>query len=159
MQHRAMDLVASQREAHRILLPCRAPVAWQPARRALRRDRGPKRVGHRASASFLRGVTLYEETVATVRTLAERASSTENVLFCEQRPLTSLEARFAGAEDLARTLRELEDDAIRALGRLVDAEEGYETALESIEGAGAETGAWLRAVMLARSLETLQSSP
>ncbi len=100
-------------------------------------------------------MTLYDETIATVRALAERARTAENVLFCEQRPLTSLEARFAGVDDLARNLRELEDEAIRALSRLVDAEQGYEAALESIEEAGAETSAWLRAVMLARSLETL----
>jgi hypothetical protein len=103
-------------------------------------------------------VTLYDETIATVRALGARARTTENVLFCEQRPLTSLEARFAGVDDLAGSLREIEDEAIQALGRLVDAEEGYETALESIEVAGAETTAWLRAVMLARSLETLPGS-
>jgi hypothetical protein len=104
------------------------------------------------------GMTLYGETIATVRALAARARTTENVLFCEQRPLTSLEAHFAGVDDLAGDLRELEDEAIRALGRLVGAEEGYETALESIEQAGTEATAWLRAVMLARSLETLPSS-
>jgi hypothetical protein len=101
---------------------------------------------------------LYDQTIATVGALAARARTTENVLFCEQRPLTSLEARFAGVEHLARNLREIEDEAIRALGRLVDAEQGYETALESIQDAGAETTAWLRAVMLARSLETLPES-
>jgi hypothetical protein len=100
-------------------------------------------------------MTLYDETIAAVRTLAARAGTAEDVLFCEQRPLTSLEARFAGLDDLAINLRTIEDDAIRALGRLVDAEEGYETTLESIEEAGTETTTWLRAVMLARSLETL----
>jgi lipopolysaccharide biosynthesis regulator YciM len=69
--------------------------------------------------------------------------------------VTSLEAQFAGSDHLATDLRELEDDAIRALKRLVDAEEGYETALQSIEEAGAEASEWLRAVMLARSLETV----
>ncbi len=100
-------------------------------------------------------MTLYDDTVATVRSLAERAGSAENVLFCEQRPLTSLEAQFAGVDDLARDLRRIEDDAIRALKRLVEAEEGYETALRSVEDAGEDTSNWLRAVMLARSLETL----
>jgi len=52
-------------------------------------------------------MTLYEETIATVRGLAARARTTENVLFCERRPLTSLEAQFAGVEDLASNLREI----------------------------------------------------
>ncbi len=103
-------------------------------------------------------MTVYDETIATVRALAARARTTENVLFCEQRPLTSLEARFAGAADLAGELRELEDGAIQALRRLVDAEQGYETALESIQEAGPDATGWLRAVMLARSLETLPMS-
>jgi type II secretory pathway predicted ATPase ExeA len=100
-------------------------------------------------------MTLYEETVDTLRSLAGRVRTMENVLFCEQRPLTSLEAQFAGADHLATDLRELEDDAIRALKRLVDAEEGYETALQSVEDAGPDPSGWLRAVMLARSLETV----
>ena len=100
-------------------------------------------------------MTLYEDTVATVRTLAERAQSAEDVLFCEQRPLTSLEAQFAGARDLARDLRGIEDDAISALKRLVDAEEGYESALRSIDDVGDDASNWLRAVLLARALETL----
>jgi hypothetical protein len=103
-------------------------------------------------------MTVYEETIATVRALAARARELENVLFCEQRPLTSLEARFAGIDGLASDLRELEDDAIRALKRLVGAEEGYETALQSIEDAGTDASGWLRAVMLARSLETVPVS-
>jgi hypothetical protein len=103
-------------------------------------------------------MTLYDETIATVRVLAARARTLENVLFCEQRPLTSLEARFAGIGDLAGDLRDLEDDAIRALKRLVDAEEGYETALKSIEEAGADVTGWLRAVVLARALETVPGS-
>jgi hypothetical protein len=103
-------------------------------------------------------MTLYEQTIATVRALAARARTMENVLFCERRPLTSLEAQLAGVEDLAGDLREIEDDAIRALKRLVDAEEGYETAIRSMEEAGAEAAGWLRAVMLARSLETLAAS-
>ena len=101
------------------------------------------------------GMTLYDETIAAVRSLAAQARESENVLFCEQRPLTSLEAKFAGVDDLVGHLREIEDEAIRALKRLVDAEQGYETALESIEQAGTDATAWLRAVMLARSLETL----
>jgi len=104
---------------------------------------------------MLQAMTLFEETIAALRDLAERARTTEAVLFCERRPLTSLEAGFAGAEKLARTLRELEDQAIRALARLVEAEQGYETALEAIEEAGGDAAAWLRAVVLARSLETL----
>jgi hypothetical protein len=101
-------------------------------------------------------LTAYEETTAALRALAARAASAESVLFCEQRPLTSLEARFAGVEDLAGRLHEIEDDALRALKRLVDGEEGYETALQSIEAAGTDASVWLRAVMLARSLETLE---
>jgi len=100
-------------------------------------------------------MNVYDETTATVRALAARAGTAENVLFCEQRPLTSLEARFAGVDQLASQLRDIEDDAIRALKRLVDAEEGYETALQSVQEAGADATGWLRAVMLARSLETL----
>ena len=100
-------------------------------------------------------MTLYDETVETVRALAARASTTEDVLFCEQRPLTSLEARFAAAQDLASRLQPIEDEAIRALKRLVEAEEGYETALQAIEEAGEETASWLRAVVLARALQTL----
>jgi hypothetical protein len=103
-------------------------------------------------------MTVYDETIATLRALAARARALENVLFCEQRPLTSLEAGFAGIDDLAGDLREIEDDAIRALKRLVDAEEGYETALRSIEDAGTDATGWLRAVMLARSLETVPVS-
>jgi len=91
--------------------------------------------------------------------LAARARTTENVLFCEQRPLTSLELRFAGGDHLANQLREIEDDAIRALKRLVEAEEGYEAALHSIEEAGADATGWLRAVILARSLETVPGPP
>jgi phosphoribosyl-dephospho-CoA transferase len=101
------------------------------------------------------GMSLYQETTAAVRALAARARTTENVLFCEQRPLTSLEATFAGSDRLAARLREIEDEAIQALKRLVDAEQGYETALRSIEEAGEDATGWLRAVMLSRSLETL----
>jgi len=89
-------------------------------------------------------MTVYEETIAAVRELAARAATTESVLFCEQRPLTSLEARFAGASDLADRLR--------------SAEEGYETALQSVQEAGNEASDWLRAVMLARSIETLPAT-
>jgi hypothetical protein len=103
-------------------------------------------------------MTVYDETIAALRVLADRAGEVENVLFCERRPLTSLEAQFSGIDDLATDLREVEDDAIRALKRLVDAEEGYETALRSIEEAGADATGWLRAVMLARSLETVPIS-
>jgi hypothetical protein len=103
-------------------------------------------------------MTVYDETIAALRQLAARAGTLENVLFCEQRPLTSLEAQFAGIDDLASDLRELEDDAMRALKRLVDIEEGYETALRSVEEAGADATGWLRAVMLARSLETVPGS-
>jgi hypothetical protein len=93
-----------------------------------------------------------------LRALAERARTSEDVLFCEQRPLTSLEARFAGVDDLASRLQAIEDQAIGALGRLVEAEEGYESALRSIEQAGQETAAWLRAVLLARALQTLSAT-
>jgi hypothetical protein len=100
-------------------------------------------------------MTVYDETIATVRALADRAATAESVLFCEQRPLTSLEARFAGDERLATTLRAIEDDALQALERLVDAERGYEAALQSITDAGDDATNWLRAVTLARSLESL----
>ena len=100
-------------------------------------------------------MTLYDETVASVRALAARAGTAENVLFCEHRPLTSLEASFAGLEQLAADQRAVEDEALRALERLVDAEEGYETALQAIDSAGEEAAAWVRAVLLARALETL----
>lgn len=100
-------------------------------------------------------MTVYEETVATVRALAARAAAEEDVLFCERRPLTSLEATYTGVGGLARRLRAIEDDALRALRRLVDAEQGYETALQAIDEAGAQAGSWLRAVLLARSLQTL----
>ena len=100
-------------------------------------------------------MTVYDETIAAIRGLADTPRTTENVLFCEQRPLTSLELEFAGSDQLAKQLREIEDDAIRALKRLVDAEQGYETALRSVDDAGADATGWLRAVMLARSLETL----
>jgi hypothetical protein len=103
-------------------------------------------------------MTLYDETIANVRALAARARTTENVLFCEQRPLTSLEAQFAEAHELASALREIEDDAIRALKRLVDGEQGYETALLAIQETGADATSWLQAVLLARSLETLSRS-
>ena len=104
-------------------------------------------------------MALYDDTIAAVRAVAGRARTTESVLFCEQRPLTSLEARFAGEDRLAEQLRDLEDEAIRALKRLVDAEQGYETALEAIEAAGADAAGWLRAVMLARTVQTLPPAP
>ena len=104
-------------------------------------------------------MTLYEQTVAAIRALAGRAGTAEDVLFCERRPLTSLEAAVAGRERLAASLRAVEDEALAALRRLVDAEQGYETALEAVQEAGAEAGAWLRAVMLARSLESLREQP
>jgi hypothetical protein len=100
-------------------------------------------------------MTVYDETIETVRALAERAGRAEDVLFCERRPLTSLEARFAGADGLAEGLRPIEDEALRALKRLVDGEQSYETALQAIDAAGSDATNWLRAVLLARSLETL----
>lgn len=100
-------------------------------------------------------MTAYDETLETVRALATRAARAEDVLFCEQRPLTSLEASFAGVDGLAERLRPIEDDALRALKRLVDGEQSYETALQAIEAAGSDATNWLRAVLLARSLETL----
>jgi hypothetical protein len=100
-------------------------------------------------------MTVYDETTAIIRTLAARARATDNVLFCEQRPLTSLELRFVGNDHLATQLREIEDAAIQALKRLVDGERGYEAALQSIEDAGGDATDWLRAVTLARALETL----
>jgi hypothetical protein len=98
-------------------------------------------------------MTLYDETVAALREIAARAATTEDVLFCERRPLTSLEARFARADGLATRLRAVEDEALQALRRLVTAEEGYESALGAIDAAGAEASEWLRAVTLARALE------
>ena len=103
-------------------------------------------------------VTIYEETVSAVAELAAQAGTAENVLFCERRPLTSLEASFAGVDELARELRPIEDDALRALKRLVDAEQGYETALQAIEAAGADATAWLHAVMLARARDATRCS-
>ncbi len=100
-------------------------------------------------------MSVYDQTIDAVRALAAQAGEGEDVLFCERRPLTSLEAGFAGVEGLARRLRPIEDEALRALKRLVDGEQGYETALQAIEAAGAEATSWLRAVLLARSLETL----
>jgi hypothetical protein len=100
-------------------------------------------------------MTVYDDTIETVRALAARAGTAEDVLFCERRPLTSLEAGFAGVDGLAERLRPIEDDALRALKRLVDGEQGYETALRAIEAAGTDATSWLRAVLLARSLETL----
>ena len=99
-------------------------------------------------------MSVYEDTVATLAALSERARTTEDVLFCERRPLTSLEAGFAGAERLAGDLCATEDEAIRALQRLVDAEQGYESALRAIDEVGAEAGEWLRAVLLSRALPT-----
>jgi len=98
-------------------------------------------------------MTSYDVTVAKLRALSERARSTEDVLFCERRPLTSLEAGYAGADGLAAGLRGLEEEAIRALRELVDAEQGYETALRAVEAAGADASEWLRAVLLARALK------
>jgi hypothetical protein len=103
-------------------------------------------------------MSTYEETVARLRALAARAETTENVLFCERRPLTSLEARYAGAEELARDLRGVEDEALRALEGLLDAEQGYETALRAVDEAGASAATWLQAVALARALPTLPSA-
>jgi hypothetical protein len=103
-------------------------------------------------------MTVYEETVAAVRAISERARTSEDVLFCERRPLTSLEAGYAGEERLASGLRELEDEAIGALQRLADAEQGYESALGAIEDAGPQASEWLRAVLLARAIETAGAS-
>ena len=99
-------------------------------------------------------MALYDETADRLRVLASEAASTKDVLFCELRPLTSLEARFAGSDQLAKRLRATEDQALAALQRLVDAEQGYETALQSIDETGGEARAWLRAVTLARALES-----
>ncbi len=104
-------------------------------------------------------MTAYEDTIESVRALAARAGAADDVLFCEQRPLTSLEARFAGVVGLAERLRSIEDDGLRALRGLVDREEGYETALQAIEAAGGDATNWLRAVLLAKSLETLPVNP
>jgi hypothetical protein len=97
-------------------------------------------------------VSLYDDTLVTLRGLAEAATA-EDALFCERRPLTSLEAGFAKADELASRLRVTEDAALEALRSLVDAEQGYEVALEAIDAAGPEVRAWLRAVTLARALE------
>jgi hypothetical protein len=103
-------------------------------------------------------MTLYDETVRRISGLAQRARTTEDVLFCERRPLTSLEAGLAGREQLALDLRGTEDEALRALARLVEAERGYESALRAVEEAGPDAAEWLRAVMLGRALETLGPS-
>ena len=102
-------------------------------------------------------MTTYSETVAALRTLAARAGAVENVVFCERRPLTSLEARFAGLDRLAADLQKIEDEALAVLKRLVDAEQGYESALLSVEQAGTDAGEWLRAVTMARALQTLST--
>ena len=107
-------------------------------------------------SGIVRGqMTLYQDTIEALRALSARAQTTENVLFCERRPLTSLEAGYARADALAASLRKIEDEALAALRRLADAEQGYETALRSIDEAGPQTSTWLRAVLLARALETL----
>ena len=103
------------------------------------------------------GMTAYEETIRELRALSQRAGTAEDVLFCEHRPVTSLEARFAGLDALAECQRRIEDEALRALKRLVDGEEGYETALEAVEALRGDATNWLRAVLLARSLETLDA--
>lgn len=102
-------------------------------------------------------MTVYEQTVAALSALSERARNTDDVLFCERRPLTSLEAGYASSSRLADSLRSTEDEAIHALERLVDAEQGYETALRAIDEAGPDASEWLRAVLLARALETVRS--
>lgn len=101
-------------------------------------------------------MAVYDETVAAVRALAARAATTEDVLFCERRPLTSLEAGFAGAGGLAADLRTTEDEALRSLNRLVEGEEGYETALQAVREAGPDAAEWMQAVLLARALESLR---
>jgi hypothetical protein len=101
-------------------------------------------------------MTVYEQTVAALRSLAERARTTDDVLFCERRPLTSLEAGFASPGPLTDSLRVTEDEAIGALERLVDAEQGYESALRAIQDAGPDASEWMRAVLLARALETVR---
>ena len=101
-------------------------------------------------------MTLYDETVARLRVLAQRARGGEDVLFCERRPLTSLEASFAGRDELARELKRTEEEAMSALQLLVEAEHGYESAISAIDDAGGDATEWLRAVTLARSLEGLR---
>ena len=103
--------------------------------------------------------TLYDDTINALRALAARAATAEDVLFCERRPLTSLEATFAGADALAADLRPLEDEALRALNGLVEGEQGYETTLRAVHDAGAEASEWLHAVMLVRSLQALGGTP
>lgn len=103
-------------------------------------------------------MTLYDDTVTRVRGLANRARTTENVIFCERRPLTSLEASFAGFDQLARDLRQTEDEALRAIAPLLDAEQGYESALQAVADAGPDAAEWLQAVMLGRAIQALRSS-
>jgi len=100
-------------------------------------------------------MSVYEQTVAALGSLAEKARTTDDVLFCERRPLTSLEASYASPGRLTDSLRATEDEAIRALERLVDAEQGYESALRAIQDAGPDASEWMRAVLLARALETV----
>ncbi len=99
-------------------------------------------------------MTVYEQTVAALRARAEQARTTDDVLFCERRPLTSLEASYASPGPLTESLRATEDEAIHALERLVDAEQGYESALRAIADAGPDASEWMHAVLLARALET-----
>jgi hypothetical protein len=103
-------------------------------------------------------MTLYDQTVTALRAAAARAAASDDVLFCERRPLTSLEADFAGASGVAANLRPLEDEALRTLKLLVDSEQGYESALRAVQDAGAEATEWVQAVMLARALEALDAA-
>ena len=103
-------------------------------------------------------MALYDDTVTRLRGLSDRACTTENVIFCERRPLTSLEATFAGLDELAGDLRGTENEALQALAGVVDAERGYESALRAVADAGPAAAEWLRAVMLGRALETLGAS-
>jgi hypothetical protein len=80
-------------------------------------------------------MNLCDETTVGVRALAARTRTPENVLFCA-----------------------LADRAIRTLKRLIDTKQGYEAALQSVAAAGSKASEWLRAVVLAPSLETLPPS-
>src|ERR1700751_495776 len=64
------------------------PIAWSRA----------SATGSRSGPSDDAYMTVYDQTTASLRALAAEAGTAEHILFCEQRPLTSLEVQFAGMD-------------------------------------------------------------